>query len=67
MARNVLLDPKLIPHVKFSNFQAEENFFIFIIFFGCVDEKRAAAPPPPPPPPPPADWSILLKFSQNIS
>ena len=27
MSRIILLDPKLTPHVNFSNFQAEENFF----------------------------------------
>ena len=42
MSRIVLLDPKLTPHVNFSNFQAEENFFIFKIL-GRIYEKRAAA------------------------
>ena len=28
LSRIVLLDPKLTPYVNFSNFQAEENFFI---------------------------------------
>ena len=32
MSRFVLLDPKLTPHVNFSNFHAEENFFTFQIF-----------------------------------
>ena len=32
MSRIVHLDPKLTPNVTFSNFQAEENFFIFKIF-----------------------------------
>ena len=45
MSRIVLLDPKLIPHVNFNNFQAEENIFIFKVFKGCLDEKRAAATP----------------------
>ena len=35
----VLLDAELTPNVNFSNFQEEENFFIFKIW----DEKRAAA------------------------
>ena len=42
MSRIVLLDPKLTPHVNFSNFQAEENFFIFKLL-GRLDENRAAA------------------------
>ena len=29
MSRIVVLDPELTPYVNFSNFQAEENFFIF--------------------------------------
>ena len=32
VVRIVLLDPKLTPHVNFSNIQAEENFSIFKIF-----------------------------------
>ena len=36
------IDP---PHVNFSNFQAEENFFIFQNFWDVSDEKRAAKTP----------------------
>ena len=43
MSRTVLLDP-IEPHVNLSNFQAEENVFIFKIF-GRLDEERAAATP----------------------
>ena len=32
MSRFVLFDPKLNPHVNFSNFEAEESFLIFKIF-----------------------------------
>ena len=32
MSRIVLLGPKLTSHVNFSNFQVEENFFLFKIF-----------------------------------
>ena len=42
MSRIVLLDPKLTPHLNFSNFQAEEKFS-FSKFLGYLDEKRAAA------------------------
>ena len=41
MSRMVLLDPKLTPHVNFSNFQAEE-IFSFCKFLGLLDEKRTA-------------------------
>ena len=34
--------PKIVPHVYFSNFRAEEKFS-FLKFFRCLDEKRAAA------------------------
>ena len=37
-----LLDPKLIPHVNFSNFQGEE-IFSFCKILECPNEKRAAA------------------------
>ena len=37
--------PKIDPHVNFSNFEADENFSIFIIFADDSDEKRAAATP----------------------
>ena len=38
--------PKIDPHVNFTNFQADEKFFIFKIFRqGHVNEKRAAATP----------------------
>ena len=36
--------PKIDPHVNFSNFQAEEKYFIFKIL-GRLNEKRAAATP----------------------
>ena len=45
-------------YVSFSNFQAEENFFIFKIFGTSRWEKSSSNPP---------DWSILLKFGQNVS
>ena len=48
MSRIVLLDTKLTPHVNFSNFQAEENVFIFKLL-GRLDKKRVAGTPPPPP------------------
>ena len=44
------------PHVNFSNFQAEESFS-FSKFLRRL-KKRSSSPP---------DWSILLKFSQNMS
>ena len=44
VSRIVLLNPKLTPHVNFSNFQAEESFS-FSKFLGCFDDKRAAATP----------------------
>ena len=44
MFRIVLVDPKLTPHVNFSNFQAEENFS-FSKFLGRLNKKRAAATP----------------------
>ena len=43
------------PHVNFSNFQAEENFFSFKIFERLEEHQQ------------PPDWSILLKFGQNMS
>ena len=58
MSRVVFLDPKLTPHVHFSNSQAEENFFIFKICATSRWEKSSTNP---------LDWSILLKFGQNIS
>ena len=57
MSRIVLLDPKLTPHVNFNNFQAEENFFIFKIF-GTSRWRKSSSNTP--------DWSILLKFGQNV-
>ena len=36
--------PKIDLHVNFSNFQAEEKFFIFKIL-GRLNEKKAAATP----------------------
>ena len=42
MSRIVLFDPKLTPHINFSDFQAEE-FFSFSTFLGGLNEKRAAA------------------------
>ena len=57
MSRIVLLDPKLTPYVNFNNFQAEENFFIFKIFGTSWWRKSNSNPP---------DWSILLKFGQNV-
>ena len=58
MSRIVLLDPKLIPHVNFSNFQAEENFFHFVNFSDASMSKEQQQPP---------DQLILLKFGQNMS
>ena len=58
MSRIVVLDPKLTPHVNFSNFQAEENFFIFKIYGTSRWEKSSRNP---------LDWSILLKFGENMS
>ena len=40
MSRIVLLDSKLTPHVNFSNFQAEEKFFIFKISFADVSMRK---------------------------
>ena len=50
--------PKIDPHVNFSNFQAQENFFIFKIFGTSWWEKSGSNRP---------GWSILLKFDQNLS
>ena len=55
MSRIVLLDTKLIPHVNFSNFQAEEKF-LFLKFLGRLEEQLQ-----------PPDSSFLLKFGQNMS
>ena len=44
MSFYVILDPKLIPQVNFSNFQVEESFS-FCKFLGRLNEKRAAATP----------------------
>ena len=49
---------KIDPHVNFSNFQAEENFFHFQNFLDISTRKEQQEPP---------DWSILLKFGQNVS
>ena len=57
MSRIVLLDPKLTLHVNFNNFQAEENFFIFKIF-GTSRWRKSSSNS--------LDWSILLKFGQNV-
>ena len=44
MSGILLLDPKLTPHVKISNFQAEEIFSLSN-FLGHLDEKRTVATP----------------------
>ena len=41
----VLLNPKLTPHANFSNFQAQEIFFIFNIFGTSQGEKSGSNPP----------------------
>ena len=43
--QNVQNHPKLTPHVNFSNFQAEENFFIFKIFGMARWQKSSSNPP----------------------
>ena len=57
MSRIVPLYPKLILHVNFSNFQAEEIFFIFKIFEMSQWGESSSNP---------LDWSILLKFGQKM-
>ena len=59
MSRIVLADRKLTPppHVNFSNFQAEEIFFHFVIFWDASMRKEQQQPP---------GRLILLKFGQNI-
>ena len=44
MSRIVLLDPKLIPHVNFSNFQEEEKFH-FQNFWDVSMRKEQQQPP----------------------
>ena len=39
--------PKIDPRLNFSNFQAEENFFIFQIFGTSRREKSSSNNPPP--------------------
>ena len=52
MSRFVLFDPKLVPHVNFSNFQAEGNVFQFQNFWrgpgGEVLMRKERQQPPPP-------------------
>ena len=45
MSRFVLLDPKLTPHVNFSNFHVEENFFHFPNFWDVSMRKEQQQPP----------------------
>ena len=44
-SRIFVLDPKLTPHVNFSNFQAEKNFVIFKIFDMSPSKKEWQQPP----------------------
>ena len=51
MSKIVLFEPKLIPRVNFSNFQAEENFL-------DVSMRIKSSNPP--------DWPISLKLEHVL-